>query len=157
MFTLSKPISYPSRHLAHQRQLCMISFFLLVILLILHITPWITYTITTRHPPPVSKMAISVVDRARAAALLATLISVGSMRRGPRFRHEPMKLGTSFGVNADPATRQSKPVLDELIHNSEVPFRRTTNEEGSNVLDYQNSSMLSFISLAYASLTFSPL
>ena len=131
----------------------MISVLLLVILLVLHVTPWITYTLITRHPPPVSQTAESVVNRARTVALLATLISVSSMRRGPRMRHEPIKLGTSFGVNAEPAAPQSsKPIHDDLIQDNEAPLRRDTDAEKSNVLDYQNSSMLSFIFLAYVSL-----
>lgn len=60
-----------------------------------------------------------------------------------------MKLGTSFGMNADPADPRPKPKANEDEVDAESEGDVHEAEVRSNVLDYQNSSMLDFVFLTY--------
>jgi hypothetical protein len=66
----------------------------------------------------------------KLGVLLATLSAAGLVRRGPLVRYDQAKLATGFGVSA---TDQ------EVV-------------EGSNVIDWEGSSMLKLITLCQVSL-----
>ena len=74
------------------------------------------------------------------------------MRRGPRLRHDPMKLGTAFGVNADPDDPALRSV-DEMVEADDNIVRGEKGDDASNVLDYRNSAMIDFVFLTYVSKT----
>ena len=81
---------------------------------------------------------------------------MGSMRRGPKLFYQPMRLSTTSGNNAAPVDPQVK------AHNNTTPGdsdalldTRAPVKPQSNVIDYFNSSMWSFLFLSYASCLFS--
>ncbi len=148
VITLFRRISPPSTNINLHRQLCTIPVLFLSLLLVSHAIPTTVYIVLTRHSQPSLRPALAIVSRCRTAALLATLLSLGSMRRGPRLRHEPMRLGTSFGVNADPADQKTKP-NDEGIADESSDLLGRKGGEVSNVLDYRNSAMLALVLQTY--------
>lgn len=149
LFSLGHSLIPMSAALSFHRRLCLLSTLFLIAVLVLHAAPGIIYTIFTRHSPPIPHPTLSIVGHCRTATLLFTLLSVASMRRGPRLRYEPMKLGTSFGMNADPADPRPKPKANEDEVDAESEGDVHEEEVRSNVLDYQNSSMLDFVFLTY--------
>nr|XP_018262736.1 uncharacterized protein I303_04216 [Kwoniella dejecticola CBS 10117]OBR84894.1 hypothetical protein I303_04216 [Kwoniella dejecticola CBS 10117] len=153
------------------RFLCVSNFLILLLLNIVHPLPGIWYTIKTHNSPP--KLSIrdsTIVYYLRTGFLCWTFLIGGMLRRGPKLYFKPPKLGTGFGVNESKHDQQSDSgVRIKLIpapeeEETHVPLSGITidstendysssgfsnGEEESNVLDYDNSSMLSFIFLGY--------
>lgn len=76
----------------------------------------------------------------RSVALVGALIVAGTIRRGPKLRFDPMRIGTGFGITAaeKEGTRSNGlKAADEM-----------------NVIDYSNSAMLDFIFLSFVSESF---
>ncbi|WWC94460.1 hypothetical protein V866_001306 [Kwoniella sp. B9012] len=178
---LLSPIAEMSNHLLH-RTLCVTSFILLLLLIIIHPLPGIWYTIQTHQSSPTLSIHNStLVYYLRTGFLWVSFLVVGLMRRGPKLYFEPPRLGTGFGLNEVKVKSTQKikggkgdsgvriklnpPPEDEIGVNGHVPLSGITigssedetvgsleereGEEQSNVLDYDNSSMLSFIFLGY--------
>jgi hypothetical protein len=80
--------------------------------------------------------------------IIYTLVVVGCMRRGPRLNFEPMKLGTGFGVNSEEKKADDRTIK---VDGEDVEEDGGLRDEKGNVVDYQNSSLLSFILLFYVS------
>jgi len=149
LFVLSilRPIQQADRKLTIHRNLCVYSVLLLVTVIIFHLAPFI-YIILNRLSPPPSHKALGIVATCRMLAIFAALLIIGSMRRGPRLRYDPMKLGTSFGINADP----SNPILnrsEDQEDEAESLLKGEKVEDMSNVLDYRNSAVINFMLLTY--------
>lgn len=60
-----------------------------------------------------------------------------------------MKLGTSFGINADAADPVNP--MTKFVEGEEDEERPVKRESEPNVLDYRNSSVLAFVLLIYVS------
>ncbi|WVW84262.1 hypothetical protein I302_106292 [Kwoniella bestiolae CBS 10118] len=158
--------------------LCIANFILILTLLIVHPLPGIWYTIQTHlSPPTLSIHHSTVIYYLRAGFLTFTFLAGGLMRRGPQLYFEPPRLGTGFGLNeslpksskgmglgnGDSGVRiKLNPPPEDGDGNGNVPlsgitigssheteYKGVVEREESNVLDYDNSSMLSFIFLGY--------
>ncbi|EIW65943.1 hypothetical protein TREMEDRAFT_35758 [Tremella mesenterica DSM 1558] len=148
IYTLLHPITYDpiSRHIKLHRKLCTTTFFSLLLLILIHPIPSIVSIIMTHHSPPTTSTTIQIITWARRVCLLLVLVISGSMRRGPKLRTIPMKLGTGFGIN-----EQNKDVPKIRLNGSCSPLDLAEVEEGNRVLDYGNCSLLNFIFLTYVS------
>nr|XP_019007523.1 uncharacterized protein I206_07785 [Kwoniella pini CBS 10737]OCF46304.1 hypothetical protein I206_07785 [Kwoniella pini CBS 10737] len=159
------------KNLQIHRILCISNFLICLSLIIIHPLPGIWYTIKTHlSSPELSIKHSTIVYNLRTGFLCWTFLTGGLMRRGPKLYFKPPKLGTGFGVNESKTDQQSEsgvrikliPAPEEEVNN--VPLSGITiestadeyssndyssSEEESNVLDYDNSSMLSFIFLGY--------
>ena len=93
------------------------------------------YTIYTHRAIPT--LEAWWIDHARTIALTVTMLIAGLVRRGPRLSYQQLVLMTGFGVNAEPALESSGD--------------RDRPASQSNVLDWSNCSLLSFIGLFYVS------
>ena len=161
-YTLVEPLPHIKLH----RFLCLFTFILLLISLVAHSVPFILYIIITHLPAPdfypiiIPSTPWITIPRLRNISILLTLLVAGKMRRGPKLRYTPLKLGTGFGVNAEKdnatvmetatsAMSASAGITDDL----EVLGKKYEDVgEESNVIDYQNSAMLDLIFLTYVSL-----
>lgn len=155
IYSLIKPAK-PDRgdasisNLGVHRTLCELTFFLSLFSLILHALPNVAYTVLTRRRTP--RVHNSVwLGSIRTIALLSTLFSSGLMRRGPRLRFSPISLGTGFGINASTGEALGGKAVNGKPGDSDVELQPKIeiDDETDNVLDYANSSMLSFIFLTY--------
>ncbi|RXK39910.1 hypothetical protein M231_02844 [Tremella mesenterica] len=148
IYTLLHPITYDPipRHIKLHRKLCTTTFFSLLLLILIHPIPSIVSIIMAHHSPPTSSTTIQIVTWARRVCLLSVLVISGSMRRGPKLRTIPMKLGTGFGIN-----EENKDVPKIRLNGSCSPLDLAEVEEGNRVLDYGNCSLLNFIFLTYMS------
>ncbi|OCF60910.1 hypothetical protein L486_00554 [Kwoniella mangroviensis CBS 10435] len=134
---------------------------------------------THESSPILSIPNSTLVYYLRTAFLCASFLVGGMMRRGPKLYFEPPRLGTGFGLNEVRLTQKTtRPKGDSGVRiklnpppeeeggvHGHVPLSGITigsseediigsveegeGEEQSNVLDYDNSSMLSFIFLGY--------
>lgn len=77
------------------------------------------------------------------------------MRRGPKLHFEPLALGTGFGINATTGVPAGGKAIkgSTKAGDSDIELQPKFDSSGGadNVMDYANSSMLSFIFLAYVS------
>ncbi|WVQ79444.1 hypothetical protein IAT38_001542 [Cryptococcus sp. DSM 104549] len=111
----------------------------------------------TSPRPSFSAKHYTLVHHLRTTALIVSLFVAGSIRRGPKLYYPPSRLRTGFGLNNE-----------KVGSDGQVAFSLTAPEDGSedcdrsasigrdaekdcdsNVFDYGNSSMLSFLSLLY--------
>ena len=164
--TLAKPVSRPRdtgepmRNLPLHRSLCITAFLLTICLLILHAAPHIAFTALTYLPSPdfypvlVPAAPEISISRVRNILLVVTLLVAGCMRRGPKMKYTPMRLGTGFGVSLERDDAKALDTKVSLTNMEDVELLGKKWEEvgeHSNVLDYSNSAMLDFITLSYVS------
>ena len=134
--------------------LCVFLFLSSGLCLILHPLPSILYTILTHRAPPSFNLGYPQIRTGRNVALALVFLISGCMRRGPKRRFTPLRLGTGFGVNSDepekpPGGRAiTGPNLDG-DNDVEVQSTLEAKNTSCNVLDYAGSSMLDFILLSY--------
>ncbi|WVR06775.1 hypothetical protein IAU60_003810 [Kwoniella sp. DSM 27419] len=156
-----------TKHLALHRTLCQTLFLTFLLLLALHPLPSIYYTIKTHTAPPnLSNPYAPLVQNLRLSSLLACLVAVGCMRRGPKLYFQPPSLQTGFGLAGErhditeggvkikltPADQEGEaPLTGVTIDQQAIPARTNGEEETSNVFDYGSSSMLDFVFLSYCS------
>ena len=77
---------------------------------------------------------------------------MGSMRRGPKLFYEPLRLSTTTGNKAAPADLQAKANKSITTGESDALLDTSRSSQSeSNVIDYFNSSMWSFMFLSYVS------
>jgi hypothetical protein len=139
-------------NLGVHRSLCMTTFILTLLLIVSHAVPGIAYTYITRHASPVFHSQ-PYFYLTRIVALLAVLFSSGLIRRGPKLHYSPLSLGTGFGINASGSTPaggkavKGKYQAGESDLEVQPKFDLTGAEQ--NVLDYANTSMLSFLFAGY--------
>lgn len=111
--------------------------------LVLHLAPDVVYTIVTRRGAPPVKHFTLIVGRAHLASLFATFLSSGAMRRGPQLRAREAKLGSAFGIKTSPST--------DSFDWRKLSLDMDDDPTMSRVIDYGNSSMLTFLTLGYVS------
>lgn len=125
-------------------RLACVSIFLATLLsLVIHAAPDVAYTLMTkRGAPGVSRLAL-ISGRMHAAALLVAFVSAGTMRRGPQLRARESKIGSAFGIKASPST--------DSFDWRKLSLDMDDDPNMSKVIDYENSSMLAFLTLGYVS------
>ena len=94
------------------------------------------------------------IGTARVITLILTFLTVGMIRRGPKLHYAPLKLGTGFGLNAEAEVKPGgKPICGtpENPGESDIMVEPKYDPRGAedNVIDYANSSMLSFLLIFY--------
>ncbi|WVQ77878.1 hypothetical protein IAR50_007581 [Cryptococcus sp. DSM 104548] len=153
------------QHETLHRILCQLGFLTALSLLALHPIPGIAYTIFTHiSPPTLSAVHGTSIQHLRTAALIATLLAVGLMRRGPKLYFPPPRLGTGFGLNNEkdgsqqeedsrvvikltPAEEEADPPASAMTIDQQQ--HAIPREPASNVFDYDNSAMLVFVTIGY--------
>ncbi|TYJ53022.1 hypothetical protein B9479_006351 [Cryptococcus floricola] len=161
--SLNPEIQHESLH----RALCQLGFISTLLLIGLHAVPGIAYTIITHLPPPTLSAAHGTLLRhLRTAALVATLLAVGLMRRGPKLYFPPPRLGTGFGLSNEKEEKEDEAGEDERVVIKLTPAAEEADplasavtigqqqhsipsEPASNVFDYDNSAMLVFVVIGY--------
>lgn len=115
------------------RACCVIVFLFSLLGMIIHATPGVVYTVMYHRSAPMASHAV-LAGRLHVIALLAVLISVGCMRRGPLLRATEVSVSSAFGVHKSGG---KAPAWWE-------------DDAGQDVLDYGNCSMLTFLTLGYS-------
>ncbi|ODO08343.1 ATP-dependent bile acid transporter [Cryptococcus wingfieldii CBS 7118] len=155
------------QHASLHRALCQLGFSSTLFLIGLHAVPGIAYTIITHLSPPTLSAAHGTLLRhLRTAALVATLLAVGLMRRGPKLYFPPPRLGTGFGLSNEKEEKEDEAGEDERVVIKLTPAAEEADplasavtigqqqhaipsEPASNVFDYDNSAMLVFVVIGY--------
>lgn len=119
------------------RAACVGVFLASLFSIILHVAPGVVYTIITKRAPPAEAAAVVRMGEAHIVALVACLMAAGCMRRGPHLRASEVTLGTAFGI---------RPINDHA--KSKYWYE---GDNGQDVIDYGNCSMLTFLTLGYVS------
>lgn len=131
---------------------CGVSFVCFLACLVLHAAPSVLYTIFTHLTAPVlvgTPYSLVILGHARTIILTVNFLIAGCIRRGPQLYYEPMRMITGFGLSAEGQQIKKKAVGGD----PEASYIQE--EEVSNVFDYRNCSMLSFVCLYYVSLQLS--
>lgn len=122
---------------------CVCTFIGALLSVIAHVLPDVAYTIVTKRGPPPVKHSTLQVGRFHLAALFATFLASGFMRRGPELRAKETKLGAAYGIKPSPST--------DSFDWRELSLDMDDDLNLAKVIDYSNSSMLSFLTLGYVS------
>lgn len=124
------------------RLTCVSVFVLMLLSVILHLAPDVTYTIATKRSAPYASKHTLHLGQVHVVTLVFSLVAVGCMRRGPKLRAGEAKLGTAFGVrSAPPGERETQW--------NRLPLDMDDDPALGKVIDYGDCSMLTFVTLGY--------
>lgn len=118
------------RHMRLHRNFCQLAFFALLAAIIIRWLPWLVYVYQHKQA---DDTPATPLDYARIAVGVLVFAAAGLMRRGPLLRYTPPKLGTGFGISGDMYNTQMDPAEP-------------------NVLDWEGSPMLGYVTLSFVSL-----
>ncbi|KAL7420559.1 hypothetical protein Q5752_004510 [Cryptotrichosporon argae] len=144
--TIFRPVIDPHtlvlQHPTLHRVFVTATFWSLLAGLALHFVPDITFTLLTHRAAPTEPNRL--IGLVRVLSTLGGLAAAGSMRRGPKLRCNPLRLGTGYGIRADEVDQTGANLSSDANEDHQ------TNGDGANVLDYDNCSLISLCTLAYS-------
>ncbi|KLT42676.1 P-loop containing nucleoside triphosphate hydrolase protein [Cutaneotrichosporon oleaginosum] len=124
------------------RVACVATFLAALASILLHLAPDVVYTLITKRSPPPVDAATLHTGRIHLLTLLAAFISAGCMRRGPRLRAREAGLGSGFGIAPSPSS--------DSFDWRKLSLDMDDDPNMMRVIDYGNSSMLTFLTLGYS-------
>jgi hypothetical protein len=130
--TIIRPLRFP--HLANlrlHRAFCQTAFFALLTAILVRWAPWLTHVWTYKRADG-WQGGMAMYDYARVVIGVLAFLAAGAMRRGPLLRYTPARLGTGFGISG-------------------TMFNTGVEKGKANVLDWDGSSMLGYMTLSYVS------
>jgi hypothetical protein len=126
------------------RTTCVATFLASLASILLHLAPDVLYTLITKRGAPPVDAATLHAGRIHLLTLLAAFVSAGCMRRGPLLRAREARLGSGFGIAPSPST--------DAFDWRKLSLDMDEDPNMMRVIDYGNSSMLTFLTLGYVSL-----
>lgn len=123
------------------RVACVATFLAALASVLLHLAPDVLYILLTKRGAPPVDAATLHAGRMHLLTLLAAFVSAGCMRRGPLLRAHEARLGPGFGIHPSPSS--------DSFDWRNLSLDMDEDPNMMRVIDYSNSSMLTFLTLGY--------